>query len=117
MGEVRWRELAGDALRLANDCGGRADALGWSVLDLFGCSPGFARRLDRDGVAVLLDGRAVLALTAEAATIGSPRGPPDVCRRRDKPGAVPIWRAMEGMEWIRRATRRNLEQFPPDVSR
>lgn len=95
MGEARWRELVADALRLAADWGGQADALGWSALDLFGCSPGFALRLDRDGVAMLLRSRVVVALDAAAATIANPSGAPNVYRRRAKPGAVPIWQAME----------------------
>lgn len=51
-----------------------AGLLGWQGLDLFGCSPGFARRLDPDGLAMLLDGRAVLGITEQAATIGNPHG-------------------------------------------
>lgn len=89
----RWRELLFDCERLATQWGFKAAALGWSALDLFGCSPGFARRLDRDGLAMMLHGRPVLALDADAAAIGNPSGPPNVYRRGAKAEAVLIWEA------------------------
>lgn len=93
LSEPRWRELVADAARLAGEWSEVAHERGWSRLDLFGCSPGFARRLDRDGLAMLLGGRAVVAMTADAATIANPRGAPNVFHRRGAPGAVPIWQA------------------------
>jgi hypothetical protein len=89
----RWRELVADAERLLNDWGGTAAALGWTETDLWGCSPGFARRLDRDGLALLLRGRPVIAMTESTATISNPLGSANTYRRVAMPDAVPIWRA------------------------
>lgn len=89
----RWRRLISDAERLLRDWAAPAVALGWSTIDLFGCSPGFARRLDRDGLAMLLEGRPVLAITAQTATIGNRSGSVNTYRRAVKPGAIPIWQA------------------------
>lgn len=94
-GEAAWARLADEAARLGEQWGGRAVAAGWGALDLFGCSPGFARRLDRDGLAMLLDGRPVLALNSGTATIGNRTGAPNVYRRRVKPGAVLMWEGRE----------------------
>ena len=93
LSETRWRELVADAARLTEGWGEAAHGFGWRGLDLFGCSPGFARRLDRDGLAMLLGGRPVLAMTEQAATIGNPRGVPNTFRRATVPRAVLLWEA------------------------
>lgn len=93
MSEARWRELVSDAIGLVDEWGERAHGLGWRGLDLFGCSSGFARRLDRDGLAMLLSGRPVLAMTEQAATIGNPRSAPNTFTRATVPGAVLFWEA------------------------
>lgn len=89
----RWPELVTDSERLLNDWGATAAALGWTETDLWGCSPGFARRLDRDGLAMLLRGRQVIAITESTATIPNPLGIANTYRRVAMPEAVPMWRA------------------------
>jgi hypothetical protein len=89
----RWPELITDSERLLNEWGATAAALGWTETDLWGCSPGFARRLDRDGLAMLLRGRQVIAMTESTATIPNPLGIANTYRRVPMPEAVPMWRA------------------------
>lgn len=106
MGEARWRELVGDALKLAADWGARADALGWNAEALFGHDPNpSARRLDTAGLAALLDGRRVVAVDAASATILHLSG--DLTRFRRFPfpgsinpgaGSVPLWCLARGTE-------------------
>lgn len=59
---------------------------------MFGVSPGFARRLDRDGLVSLLYGREVGAITPEHIEIMAGA---DVTRyrKRQGAGAVPMWEA------------------------
>jgi hypothetical protein len=89
----RWWQMIDDAGRFLRVWGEQAAGFGWSDLDLFGVSPGFARRLDRDGLLYALEGRVVLAMTADAATIDSRGGKSTRHYRRDRPGAVPWWQA------------------------
>ena len=91
-GAARARVVV-DALELADAWAPQAAALGWSAVDLFGVEPNGARRLDRDGLAASLEGRKVVAVTSEAATIATPSGGLLRHYRRDKPGSVPIWSA------------------------
>ena len=70
-------------VRFIDDCGrfldgawaSHADAFGWRPLDLFGCDHErpFAR-LDHAGLLWLLNGRNLVALTADTATIETPTG-------------------------------------------
>ena len=90
----RWRRMIEDAGRFLTGWGDQAVALGWSELDLFGVSPRFARRLDRDGVIYALEGRAVLAITADAATIDQGSAKPTRYYRTEKRGAVVWWSAV-----------------------
>lgn len=107
-GEPQWKRLVADALSLGDRWGERAHVLGWTTLDLFGCSPGFARRLDRDGLAMLLRDRPIVALDEATATIENAgrartrfyRLPCPGARR--PAGAVAIWQAQrinEGDEY------------------
>ncbi len=93
LSEYRWRQLIDDADRFLTRWGSQADALGWSELDLFGVSPCFARRLDRDGLLYGLEGRAVIAMTAEAATIDFGGGKATRHYRMARSGAVVWWSA------------------------
>ena len=92
-GAESWARLVADALGLADTWAPQALALGWSAVDLFGVEPNGARRLDRDGLAASLEGRKVVAVTSDAATIATPSGGLLRHYRRDKPGSVPIWSA------------------------
>jgi hypothetical protein len=86
----RWRQFIDDAGRFMD--GGwpaKAAGLGWGPLDLFGCDrhKPFAR-VDRLGLLWLLNGRTIVALTADSATIETASGgrltyrrtPNDPCR-------------------------------------
>lgn len=92
----RWEHLRRDAVAFTDRWGATAAALGWDALALFGCSPAFARRLDRDGLLWFLEGRAVVDLSADAAGIGSPSGGRLVyCWQEQSCDAVLPWDAVE----------------------
>jgi hypothetical protein len=101
MAPERWRQLVEDAGRFASTRWAEAQAKGWSVLEIFGCSPGFARRLDRDGLVMLLYGRPVGSITPEYIEIvASGR---DVLRfpRGKGVGATAIWNTSGGADEAR----------------
>jgi len=71
---ARWQQAVEDGRAFLAKWGGQAEALGWSARDLFGLHqppakphPSYSRlsRYDETGLVWLLDGRKVLALTAE----------------------------------------------------
>lgn len=93
--DKRWRTMVRDALGLADIWAGKAVALGWSAVDLFGVNPAPGTRLDRDGLATLLDGRPVVAVTADAAALMSPGGGILHYRRKFMGASVPIWTLVE----------------------
>ena len=77
-------------LRFIDDCGhfldggwaARATALGWGPLDLFGCNRERPiARLEHAGLLWLLNGRKLVALTANAAVIETPSGSRQTYRR------------------------------------
>jgi hypothetical protein len=80
----RWRTFIDDAGRfLDGGWADRAAALGWMPLDLFGCDrrKPFAR-IDHAGLVWLHNGRKVLALTTDSATIENRDAPPHTYRRK-----------------------------------
>ena len=92
-----WPGVIGDALRLAAEgWAGRALALGWSPLDLFGAVPHLGGNPDGDGLAVTLRGRHVLALCASFATVEGPDCSRAYLYRPDDPTAVPLWKLGRG---------------------
>jgi hypothetical protein len=95
----RWRLFIDDAAAfLDSGWAPRAAALGWGPLDLFGCDKArpFAR-IDHQGLLWLLDGRKLVALTANTATIETNSGARLNYRRvrnnfpENKSGRVVIW--------------------------
>jgi hypothetical protein len=88
-------------LQFIDDCGtfldegwpARAAALGWGPLDLFGCDRQRPwARIDQQGLLWLLNGRRVVALTADTAIIETPGGGRLVYRRAPSgPGQVLAW--------------------------
>jgi len=79
----RWRRAVEDGRRFLATWGGRARALGWTARDLFGLhrpteqpQPSYRRlsRYDETGLIWLLQGREVIALTADTAAIRWPSG-------------------------------------------
>src|SRR5215475_3281007 len=75
---ARWRQCVEDGSKFLARWGQQAEALGWTAGDLFGLieiperpPPSFSRlsRYDRLGLCWALQGRDVIALTAEGAVI------------------------------------------------
>lgn len=92
----RWERIVGDALMLGDTWAPLAFALGWRDVDLWGCDPDGSRRLDRDGLAMLLDGRTLLAMTETAATIATPGGRMLSNYRNPLNEAVSLWQLPPG---------------------
>src|SRR5262249_45300359 len=93
----RWQQAVDDGRRFLVRWGDQAHALGGTANDLFGLltvpahpTPSFNRlsRYDETGLIWLLDGRKVLALTAETAAIHNPSGSITTYRRHHKPTLI-----------------------------
>jgi hypothetical protein len=91
---TRWLHFINDCGRFFDDgWASRAAALGWGPLDLFGCDRNkpFAR-IDRAGLLWLLNGRKLLAITAESASILTASGGKLTYHHcPDEPGRVLAW--------------------------
>jgi hypothetical protein len=90
---ARWRQLIEDGDRFLDRWEREATGLGWNTLDLFGCSRvrPYAR-IDLSGLILLLDGRAVVELTATEAMIAElGRRHQRFIRRRPSPEQVALW--------------------------
>ena len=88
----RWHEIINDAGRFLDAWGPQAASLGWMAADVFG--------INRDapdvnnsnaGLAVMMQGRPVVAITAETATIQVRQAVRQTYRRHRRPGAVLLW--------------------------
>jgi hypothetical protein len=96
----RWRQAVEDGKRFLARWGGQAESLGWTSADLFGLHPvpanphpSYSRlsRYDATGLIWLLEGREVIALTADTATIRNPAtGAITTYRRHNKPALGPL---------------------------
>jgi hypothetical protein len=87
----RWQEVIADGETFLARWGSAAHSLGWTALDLFGVHPSApAARFDVMGLLLLVQGGAVVALTADAATIRRKTGALLTCRRPVAPGAILI---------------------------
>jgi hypothetical protein len=87
----RWQEVISDAETFLSRWGSAAHSLGWTALDLFGVHPSApAARFDVMGLLLLVQGGAVVALTADAATIRRKTGAVLTYRRPTAPGAILI---------------------------
>jgi hypothetical protein len=90
----QWRRFIDDCeVFLDSGWAGRAAALGWVPLELFGCDRAkpFAR-VSRQGLLWLLNGRPLLALTGDIAAIASSTGGRLIYYRRPaEPGQVLVW--------------------------
>ena len=88
----RWRQVIIDAGRFLDHWGAQAAALGWGTLDVFGAHPTHPlQRLDCAGLALLLHGDEVLAVTADSARTRRRSGAILTYYRRPRPEAVPLW--------------------------
>jgi hypothetical protein len=73
----RWLQLQGDANRFVDQWGGQAAALGWSMLDIFGCHPTHpADRYDAMGLVWMIADAEVVALRPEVANLRKAAGTP-----------------------------------------
>lgn len=95
MSPDRWSQLVADADWFASHHWAAARAMGWTVREVFGVSPGFARRVDLDGLVTFLRGRDVGSITADAIDVVS-GGEVLRFRRGRGAGAVPMWEATGG---------------------
>jgi hypothetical protein len=96
----RWQRCVEDGRRFLAQWGSQAEALGWSNRDLFGLHtppadphPSYSRlsRYDATGLVWLLQGRPVVALTADTAAIENKKtGNITVYRKHNKPGYGPV---------------------------
>ena len=88
-----WLAVVADAVRLAAD-GRAAQALrlGWSALELWGCSPDRGGNPDHDGLAVWLDGRRVLLIDGATCMVETEPDARSVFHRRSvAAGGVFLW--------------------------
>jgi hypothetical protein len=97
--EAPWLQALADGQRFLARWGQEAEALGWTVRDLFGLAPIPDRphpryrrlsRYDETGLIWLLCGRQVLALTESTAEVENPTGAVTVYRRHNKPALGPL---------------------------
>jgi len=87
----RWPQVIADAQGLARDgWAAKALALGWSGLDLFGAVTNAAGDPYSDGLAVWLNGRKLLAISATSATVEDGAGRA-YYTRREQVGAKLLW--------------------------
>ena len=87
-----WLAIVTDALRLASDgWAAQALALGWSPLDLWGCSPVRGGNVSHDGLAVWIDGRRVLLLDDASCIVEAGSGRSVFNRSSVAPGGVMLW--------------------------
>jgi hypothetical protein len=102
----RWRRAVEDGRRFLATWGARAQALGWTARDLFslhtpsdGAHPSYRRlsRYDATGLIWFLEGREVIALTADTAAIRWPSGSITVYRRNNKPALGPLGDSLQDL--------------------
>lgn len=89
----RWVQFIHDCQRFLNDGWANcAERLGWTPLESFGCDrvKPFAR-INRAGLLWLLNGRKLLALSADAAAIDAASGGYLTFRRCRERGSVLVW--------------------------
>jgi hypothetical protein len=102
----RWQKCVEDGHRFLAQWGGHAEASGWTARDLFGLasvpdnSCASYRRLSRydaTGLIWLLEGREIIGLTEDTATIRSQGGSVTVYRKHDKPAHGPLGDSLDDL--------------------
>jgi hypothetical protein len=91
---MRWLRFIDDCGRFLDDgWARRALVLGWGPLELFGCNRDKpSARISQAGLVWLLEGRKLVALTAETAAIATQSGGKlNFYRRQLETGGVPAW--------------------------
>lgn len=82
--QQRWEQIINDGGCFLDAWGKQAAALGWQALDVFGANPNCPEwRYDGMGLVVLLEGRRVVAITADAARIECGNGVYQTFNRRN----------------------------------
>jgi hypothetical protein len=103
----RWRQGVEDGRCFLAIWGAQALALGWTARDLFGLHtvtenphPSYRRlsRYDETGLIWLLQGREVIALTADTATIRGPSSSVTIYRKSNKPGFGPLGDSLDDFQ-------------------
>jgi hypothetical protein len=104
----RWLRRGSPRRRFLSRWGDQVEALGWTARDLFGLHtapaqphPSYSRlsRYDETGLCWLLDGREVVALTADTATVRNPKTSNlTVYRRHNKPALGPLGDGLEDLQ-------------------
>ena len=103
----RWQAAVGDGRAFLVKWGEQAEALGWTVRDLFGLHkspekphPSYSRlsRYDETGLVWLLQGRDVLALTDSIAGIENSTGNITTYRRHNKPALGPVGDSLDDLQ-------------------
>jgi hypothetical protein len=101
-----WQEAVEDGRHFLAAWGEQAEALGWTVRDLFGLAPvpdkpaaNYRRlsRYDETGLIWLLRGRPVMALTTDTAAIQKPAGAITVYRKHNKPALGPVGDSLDDL--------------------
>jgi len=87
-----WREVVADALQLASS-GWIVPAmrLGWTALDLFGAVTDRTGDPESDGLAVKLNGRRLVAISDQQATVADAHNGRSYLYRRSTEGARLLW--------------------------
>jgi hypothetical protein len=102
-----WQQSVADGRAFLSRWAGQAEAVGWTIADLFGLAPVPERpaanyrrlsRYDLTGHLWLLRGRPVVALTATIAAIQTPSGAILTYRRHRKPALGPLGDILDDME-------------------
>jgi hypothetical protein len=99
-----WRQAVADGRRFLATWGEQAAALGWTARELFGLPtpperPAASRSIyERTGLAWLLQGRPVVALTAETAAIQTGSGGILTYRKCNKPALGPSRDSLDSLD-------------------
>lgn len=87
-----WAQVIDDGGRFLDAWGPQAAALGWTGREVFGVDPGAPINRDENkGLVMLLQGRPVVALTADSCTIETRPGNTLRIFRNVGPGSVALW--------------------------
>jgi hypothetical protein len=104
---ARWQQCVEDGRRFLATWGEQAERLGWTSADLCGLfpvpanpHPSFARlsRYDGTGLIWLLEGRPVVALTADTASIRYPTGNILTFRKNSRPALGPLGESLGDLQ-------------------
>src|SRR5262245_3269452 len=104
----RWQQAIEDGRRFLATWGSQAEALGWTLADLFGLHqppakphPSYNRlsRYDATGLIWLLEGGEVIALTADTASIRNRNtGNITVFRKNNRPALAPLGDSIDDID-------------------